>query len=157
MEHGVRTVVVAGLADFVIISEGWVFPFRSDISTVAHAIHHTLQNAYYNPKVSTRCLPSVLSLSFGKLTRDSMTCKFHNQLRLFYPILTFFEGGGMQGFQNAPVLDSFILDRVGAFGTVQSERNLTYYEVPLTGHMYVACQLVCLAGFLKVVYHACAS
>jgi carboxypeptidase D len=51
--------------------------------------------------------------------------------------LTFviFKGGGEQGFQNAPVPDSLILDGVGAFGTVQSERGLTLYELPITGHM----------------------
>ncbi|KAH9997007.1 Alpha/Beta hydrolase protein [Russula vinacea] len=43
--------------------------------------------------------------------------------------------GGAQGFQKAPLLDSFILDGVGAAGTVQSERGLTFYELPLTGHM----------------------
>ena len=44
-------------------------------------------------------------------------------------------GGGLQGFQNPIVEDSFILDNVGAFGTKQSERNLTYIELPLSGHM----------------------
>ncbi|KAF8477756.1 Alpha/Beta hydrolase protein [Russula ochroleuca] len=43
--------------------------------------------------------------------------------------------GGSQGFQKAPLPDSFILDGVGAAGTVQSERGLTFYELPLTGHM----------------------
>ncbi|KAF9783688.1 alpha/beta-hydrolase [Thelephora terrestris] len=43
--------------------------------------------------------------------------------------------GGKQGFQNAPVPDSFIIDGMGAMGTVQSERNLSYYEVSLSGHM----------------------
>ena len=44
-------------------------------------------------------------------------------------------GGGKQGFQKAPTLDSFIIDGVGAMGTVQTERNLSYYEVSLSGHM----------------------
>ncbi|KAF8257528.1 alpha/beta-hydrolase [Lactarius quietus] len=42
---------------------------------------------------------------------------------------------GEQGFQSAPIPDSFIVDGVGAFGTVQSERGLTFYEVEITGHM----------------------
>lgn len=42
---------------------------------------------------------------------------------------------GLQGFQSAPENDSFILDGVGATGTVQSERGLTFYTVALTGHM----------------------
>jgi len=42
---------------------------------------------------------------------------------------------GSQGFQKAPIPESFILDGVGAAGTVQSERGLTFYELPLTGHM----------------------
>ncbi|KZT35222.1 alpha/beta-hydrolase [Sistotremastrum suecicum HHB10207 ss-3] len=40
-----------------------------------------------------------------------------------------------QGFQNAPKLDSFIVDGMGAMGTVQLERGLTYIEVVLSGHM----------------------
>ncbi|KAH9963660.1 Alpha/Beta hydrolase protein [Russula compacta] len=43
--------------------------------------------------------------------------------------------GGKQGFRSAPRPDSFVIDRVGALGTVQSERGLTLYEVPITGHM----------------------
>ncbi|KAI0251528.1 Alpha/Beta hydrolase protein [Lactifluus subvellereus] len=43
--------------------------------------------------------------------------------------------GNQQGFQNAPVPDSFVVDGIGAFGTVQSERGLTLYELPITGHM----------------------
>ncbi|KAF9652110.1 alpha/beta-hydrolase [Thelephora ganbajun] len=43
--------------------------------------------------------------------------------------------GGKQGFQQAPKLDSFIVDGMGAMGTVQNERKLGYYEVVLSGHM----------------------
>ena len=74
----------------------------------------------------------------------SMTCAYH-RLCLFRFVWTFFffhpvfEGGGKQGFQSAPSPDSFIVDEVGAFGTVQSERGLTFYEVAIAGHMYVAC------------------
>ncbi|KAG1861626.1 Alpha/Beta hydrolase protein [Suillus subluteus] len=42
---------------------------------------------------------------------------------------------GLQGFQTPIVNDSFIVDGVGAFGTMHSERGLTYYEVVLSGHM----------------------
>ncbi|KAF8271692.1 Alpha/Beta hydrolase protein [Lactarius quietus] len=41
--------------------------------------------------------------------------------------------GGKQGFQKPIVNDSFIVDGVGAFGTMQSERGLAYFEVPLAG------------------------
>lgn len=44
------------------------------------------------------------------------------------------QGGGKQGFQNPIVTDSFLVDGVGAFGTMQSERGLTYIEVVLAGH-----------------------
>lgn len=44
-------------------------------------------------------------------------------------------GGGKQGFQQAPKPDSFIIDGIGAMGTVQNERKLGYYEVVLSGHM----------------------
>ncbi|KAI9449078.1 alpha/beta-hydrolase [Lactarius psammicola] len=73
--QGARTVVVSGLADFVLISEG------------------------------------------TRIAIQNMTW------------------GGKQGFQSAPSPDSFIIDGVGALGTVQSERGLTFYEVAITGHM----------------------
>ena len=43
----------------------------------------------------------------------------------------------MQGFQTPIANDSFIVDGVGALGTVHTERGLTYYEVALCGHMCV--------------------
>ncbi|KAG2159002.1 Alpha/Beta hydrolase protein [Suillus bovinus] len=43
--------------------------------------------------------------------------------------------GGLQGFQTPIANDSFIVDGVGAYGTMHSERGLTYYEVALSGHM----------------------
>ncbi|KAG1800310.1 Alpha/Beta hydrolase protein [Suillus plorans] len=42
---------------------------------------------------------------------------------------------GMQGFQTPIADDSFIVDGVGAYGSMHSERGLTYYEVVLSGHM----------------------
>jgi hypothetical protein len=42
-----------------------------------------------------------------------------------------------QGFQNRIEDDSFVVDGVGAMGTVHSERGLTYYEIALCGHMCV--------------------
>lgn len=60
-------------------------------------------------------------------------------------------GGGQQGFQADRVRDSFIVDGMGAMGTVQSERNLTYYEVSLSGHMIPQfVPKVCWCGFLVV-------
>lgn len=44
-------------------------------------------------------------------------------------------GGEKQGFQHPIATDSFIVDGVGAFGTVQSERKLTYVELSITGHL----------------------
>ena len=41
----------------------------------------------------------------------------------------------MQGFQSPIVQDSFVVDGVGALGNKQSERNLTYVEISLAGHM----------------------
>ena len=46
-----------------------------------------------------------------------------------------FSGGGKQGFQQAPKPDSFVVDGMGAMGTVQNERGLGYFEVVLSGHM----------------------
>ncbi|TFK89211.1 alpha/beta-hydrolase [Polyporus arcularius HHB13444] len=43
--------------------------------------------------------------------------------------------GGLQGFQTPIEPDSFIVDGIGALGTMHTERGLTYYEVALSGHM----------------------
>ncbi|KAG2134925.1 Alpha/Beta hydrolase protein [Suillus bovinus] len=42
---------------------------------------------------------------------------------------------GLQGFQTPIANDSFIVDGVGAYGSMHSERGLTYYEVALAGHL----------------------
>jgi carboxypeptidase D len=44
-------------------------------------------------------------------------------------------GGGLQGFHIPIVQDSFVVDGIGALGNKQSERNLTYVEISLAGHM----------------------
>ncbi len=44
-------------------------------------------------------------------------------------------GGGLQGFQSPIVQDSFVVDGIGALGNKHTERNLTYVEVALSGHM----------------------
>ena len=66
-----------------------------------------------------------------------MTCEF---LRWAFSHGGFSElrdltGGGKQGFQQAPKPDSFIVEGMGAMGTVQNERKLAYFEVNLSGHM----------------------
>ena len=43
-------------------------------------------------------------------------------------------GNGKQGFQSPILKDSFIVDNVGALGSMHSERGLTYVEVSLAGH-----------------------
>ncbi|KAG1897584.1 Alpha/Beta hydrolase protein [Suillus fuscotomentosus] len=75
IEKNKRTVIVHGLADFVLISDG---------------TRIVIQNMTWN---------------------------------------------GLQGFQTPIADDSFIVDGVGAFGTMHSERGLTYFEVVLSGHM----------------------
>jgi carboxypeptidase D len=49
---------------------------------------------------------------------------------------------GLQGFQTPIANDSFIVDGVGALGTTHTERNLTYFEVELSGHMCVNPRLI---------------
>ncbi|KAH9978139.1 Alpha/Beta hydrolase protein [Lactifluus volemus] len=46
--------------------------------------------------------------------------------------------GGKQGFQTPMVPDSFVVDGVGAMGSVISERGLTYVEINQAGHMVPA-------------------
>ena len=53
----------------------------------------------------------------------------------------------MQGFQTPIETDSFVVDGMGALGTTHTERGLTYYEVALSGHMYV------LPIFAMIVRH----
>ncbi|KAF9224579.1 alpha/beta-hydrolase [Gyrodon lividus] len=75
IEKSVRSVIVHGLADFILIAEG---------------TRIVIQNMTWN---------------------------------------------GLQGFQTPISNDSFIVDGVGAYGSMHSERGLTYYEVALSGHM----------------------
>lgn len=56
-------------------------------------------------------------------------------LKLRYDLLIIISGNGLQGFQTPITQDSFIVDGVGAYGIMHSERGLTYYEVVLSGHM----------------------
>ena len=44
---------------------------------------------------------------------------------------------GIQGFQTPIENESFIVDGVGTVGTTHTERDLTYYEIALSGHMCV--------------------
>ncbi|KIP03345.1 hypothetical protein PHLGIDRAFT_77748 [Phlebiopsis gigantea 11061_1 CR5-6] len=44
-------------------------------------------------------------------------------------------GNNLQGFQTPIKEGSLIVDGMGTLGNVHSERNLTYYEVALSGHM----------------------
>ncbi len=81
--RGARTVVVSGLADFVLISEGWG-PSLLQRLTMTHAICLTLQYAHCDPKVSFLSISFSLSRA-GDLTETfgvSMTCAYH-RLRLF--------------------------------------------------------------------------
>ncbi|KAH9046623.1 Alpha/Beta hydrolase protein [Lactarius hengduanensis] len=84
----------------------WLGRFRANLR----------RNAHWDPKHDL-CVSPIKSLRFS------------------FDIRSRFEGGGKQGFQSAPKPDSFIVDGVGAFGTVQSERGLTFYELAITGHM----------------------
>jgi hypothetical protein len=45
--------------------------------------------------------------------------------------------GGLQGFQTPIQNESFIVDGIGSMGQTHTERGLTYFEVALSGHMYV--------------------
>ncbi|KIK38324.1 hypothetical protein CY34DRAFT_91159 [Suillus luteus UH-Slu-Lm8-n1] len=81
IEKNQRTVIVHGLADFILIADGYDFVF--------------------------------------------------DPLSVY--ILTHWND--LQGFQTPIANDSFIVDGVGAYGTMHSERGLTYYEVALSGHM----------------------
>jgi carboxypeptidase D len=47
----------------------------------------------------------------------------------------YFIGANKQGFQKSIADDSFLVDGVGALGSMHSERGLTYVEVELAGHM----------------------
>jgi hypothetical protein len=64
-----------------------------------------------------------------------MTCKRCPTYVIVSRWLILFLGGGLQGFQSPIVQDSFVVDGIGALGNKQTERNLTYVEVALSGHM----------------------
>ncbi|ELU36453.1 serine carboxypeptidase domain-containing protein [Rhizoctonia solani AG-1 IA] len=46
-----------------------------------------------------------------------------------------FKGHGKQGFQQPIASESFIIDGFGMLGAMHQERNLTYVEVDISGHM----------------------
>ena len=66
----------------------------------------------------------------------------------------YFIGNGLQGFQTPIAKDSFIVDGVGAYGNMHSERGLTYFEVALSGHMVPQFAPVVRVVVIVAVVHA---
>ena len=64
-------------------------------------------------------------------------------------------GNGFQGFQTPIQNDSFIVDGMGALGQTHTERGLTYFEVALSGHMYVALSPSFLSRYIADVRTRC--
>ncbi|KAN0139502.1 Alpha/Beta hydrolase fold [Lactarius tabidus] len=85
------------------------------------------------PRVMAHGIPTVVVTGLADFAHD--LCVSPITYDGLVVTLILFKGCGEQGFQTAPVPDSFIVDGVGAFGTVQSERGFTFYEVEITGHM----------------------
>jgi len=116
---------------------------REDVKKAIHAPNMTWTecsegNVFPNGDAS---LPPALSVLPGVIAKNNRTVILHGLAdfvliaegtRLVLQNMTW---GGVQGFQVSPKNDSFIVDGMGAMGTVQSERSLTYYEVSLSGHM----------------------
>lgn len=72
----------------------------------------------------------------GQESRSKSTF-FSRTTRMLFDAISSMTWNGLQGFQMPIANDSFLVDGVGALGTTHTERGLTYYEVELSGHMYV--------------------
>lgn len=117
---------------------------RADVKAAIHApVNHTWTecsdiDVFPNGDAS---LPSAFTVLPDVIERSNRSVIIHGLgdfiliaegARLVLQNMTW---GGKQGFQHAPKPDSFIVDGMGALGTVQNERKLGYYEVFLSGHM----------------------
>ncbi|KAG2361254.1 Alpha/Beta hydrolase protein [Suillus spraguei] len=79
-------------------------------------------------------LPPAFTVLPNVIEKNQRTVIVHG-LADFILIANGCQWNGLQGFQTPIASDSFIVDGVGAYGTMHSERGLTYYEVVLSGHM----------------------
>lgn len=114
IEKNNRTVIVHGLADFILIAEGFV--------------HFFFFKLIFNVSIFFNVL--------GQESRSKSTF-FPRTTRTLFDTISSMTWNGLQGFQTPIANDSFLVDGVGALGTTHTERGLTYYEVELSGHMYV--------------------
>ncbi|KAF8335892.1 alpha/beta-hydrolase [Cantharellus anzutake] len=86
-------------------------------------------------------VPSMLSVMPNVIEKSERTVVMHGLLdflliaegtRIAIQNMTW---GGLQGFQTPIVEESFVIKGFGAIGNLHQERNLTYVEVNLAGHM----------------------
>ncbi|KAG1800309.1 Alpha/Beta hydrolase protein [Suillus plorans] len=84
-------------------------------------------------------LPSALTVLPNVIEKSQRTVIVHGLADFMYIAdgiaIQNMTWNGLQGFQTPIADDSFIVDGVGAYGSMHSERGLTYYEVVLSGHM----------------------
>ncbi|KAI0285118.1 Alpha/Beta hydrolase protein [Russula aff. rugulosa BPL654] len=120
---------------------------RADVKAAIHApadVDWTLCAGFAGVNVFPQddsSLPSSLTVLPNVIEKSNRSVITHGLADFVYIaegariVLQNMTWGGKQGFQKPITLDSFILDDVGAFGSVQTERGLTYVELPITGHM----------------------
>ncbi|KAG2108312.1 Alpha/Beta hydrolase protein [Suillus cothurnatus] len=117
---------------------------RKDVKEAIHAPVDTEWSECSNINVfpnGDSSLPPAFTVLPGVIEKNQRTVIVHGLADFiliangYDLLLIIFQGNGLQGFQTPIADDSFIVDGVGAYGTMHSERGLTYYEVALSGHM----------------------
>ncbi|KAF8755616.1 Alpha beta-hydrolase [Rhizoctonia solani] len=117
--------------------QGPIYFNRTDVQDAIHAPHINWSecssiNVFVNGTDTS--IPSMLSVMPNVIEKSERTVVMHGDID--YVLIA--EGTrwhGQQGFQRPIANESFIIEGFGILGAMHQERNLTYVEVDLSGHM----------------------
>ncbi|CUA74019.1 hypothetical protein RSOLAG22IIIB_05365 [Rhizoctonia solani] len=112
---------------------------RTDVQDAIHAPHINWENVFVNG--TDKSVPSMLSVMPNVIEKSERTVVMHGGIdfvliaegtKIAIQNMTWH---GKQGFQQPIQSESFIIEGFGVLGSMHQERNLTYVEVDLSGHM----------------------
>ncbi|CAE6433175.1 unnamed protein product [Rhizoctonia solani] len=124
--------------------QGPIYFNRTDVQDAIHAPHInwkgcTSINVFVNG--TDKSVPSMLSVMPNVIEKSERTVVMHGGIdfriiaegtKIAIQNMTWH---GKQGFQQPIQSESFIIEGFGVLGSMHQERNLTYVEVDLSGHM----------------------
>ncbi|CAE6336317.1 unnamed protein product [Rhizoctonia solani] len=124
--------------------QGPIYFNRTDVQDAIHAPHINWSecssiNVFVNGTDTS--IPSMLSVMPNVIEKSERTVVMHGGIdyvliaegtRIAIQNMTWH---GQQGFQRPIANESFIIEGFGILGAMHQERNLTYVEVDLSGHM----------------------